>query len=254
MIELKIDTETYQMPSTANDFTQEQLLFLANLCQKAISVEELKTKLFLCCIGGQIYTQTTKDKRHILCVQKHKYALTPTQFVVLTSVFDFLFDKINDAIVVKPQLTKQIFPTIQAGCKMLYGCDDAMTDFTYEQFIYMMEYASQGNTDAIIACMYLPVKGKFDAATVLKESLNTAKLSPNMRLIITWFYNSTMEFLSKRFPHCFSGGSSSKSNSFDTQNRIIDHLAHNDVTKKEIIRKSMLYDVLYTLELSTQNK
>ena len=61
-----------------------------------------------------------------------------------------------------------------------------------------------------------------------------------------------MEFLAQRFKHCFSGGSKSTGNSFDTQNRIIDHLAKNDVTKKEIIRKSMLYDVLYTLELSTQ--
>lgn len=254
MLELKIDTETYQMPSEANDFTPDQLLFLATLCQTTIKVEELKMKLFLHCIGGQIYTQTTKDKRHILCIDKHKYALTPTQFVVLTSVFDFLFVKIDETIVVKPQLTKQIFPVIQAGCKMVYGCDDAMTDMTYEQFIYLMEYASQGNTDAMIACMYLPTKGVFNPAVVATESLNAAKISPNMRLIITWFYNSTMEFLSKRFPHCFSGGSSSKSNSFDTQNRIIDHLAHNDVTKKEIIRKSMLYDVLYTLELSTQNK
>lgn len=253
MIKLTIDTETYQMPSEANDFTQEQLLFLASLCQKEISIEELKMKLFLMCIGGQIYTKTTTDKRYILCVKRHKYALTSKQFMTLTASFDFLFVKMEDVTIIKPQLTTQKFPIIQAGCKMLHGCDDAMTDFTYEQFIYLMEFASQENYNSMIACMYLPQKRNFDASIISKQVQSIEKLSPNMRLIITWFFNATMDFLAERFPHCFNkSGGTSKTNSFDTQNKIIDHLANSDVTKKEIIRKSMLYDVLYTLELSTQ--
>ena len=34
MIDIKIDNDTYQLPSSANDMTQEQLLYLANLVSK----------------------------------------------------------------------------------------------------------------------------------------------------------------------------------------------------------------------------
>lgn len=253
MIDIKIDNDTYQLPSSANDMTQEQLLYLANLVSKTKSIEEIKIHLLLQALNGQIYTKTATDNRNVLVVGKRKYGLTASQFTQLSSVFDYLFTKPDqqNQCEIKPKLLAQKFPYIQAGCKILFGCADGMTDLTYEQFIYLMEYAAKRDFNSMIAILFTPTKGKFDAKLIAAEAKNIEKLSPNVKLIISWFFESTMEFLAQKFKKCFTQKeSATKENSFDIQNKIIDNLAKGDVTKKQTIRESMLYDVLYTLENS----
>ena len=257
MLELMIENDKFLLPSSANEMTAEQLLFLASLSNHVVSVEEIKLKLLLMSLGAQIYTVVTSDKRNILVISGRKYALTSSQFVQITSVFDFLFtpvDKDNKCLL-KPKLTAQKFPVIQIGCKMFHGCEDAFSDCTYEQFIYLTQFSELNDINSMIAVMYLSKKGEFDPSGVEKRALAVAKISPNMILILTWFFQSSLEFLAEKFPHVFVGGGdgSVSKNSFDTQNKIIDRLADGDVTKKPIVRQSLLYDVLYTLENAATN-
>lgn len=35
--------------------------------------------------------------------------------------------------------------------------------------------------------------------------------------------------------------------------RVIDNLAGNDLTKKETVKKSLLYDALFTMEIAAEN-
>ena len=35
--------------------------------------------------------------------------------------------------------------------------------------------------------------------------------------------------------------------------RVIDAFAGNDLTKKEMVKKSLLYDALYTMEIAAEN-
>lgn len=69
-----------------------------------------------------------------------------------------------------------------------------------------------------------------------------------------WFYLGTLSYLSARFPSVLSGGSSDGEdlNVFDNQQRIIDSLAEGDVTKKEQVRESLLYDALYSMEMAAK--
>ena len=78
-----------------------------------------------------------------------------------------------------------------------------------------------------------------------------AKMSPTVKEAIVWFYMGCLQFIQTRFPKPFEGGEGS-SNVFDGMQRIIDALAHNDVTKKEQVKKSLLYDALYTMQCAAE--
>ena len=59
-----------------------------------------------------------------------------------------------------------------------------------------------------------------------------------------------MEFIGSQFPRVFSGGGSVTGNVFESQLRLLDSLAKNDMTKKPAVREGLLYDALMTMDES----
>ena len=77
-------------------------------------------------------------------------------------------------------------------------------------------------------------------------------------MVMRWYNIGSLRFIAEKFPRLFSGGDGSDNSDprtlFDAQQRIIDELAGGDVTKKEQVRRSPLYDVLYTLEMAIERR
>ena len=80
------------------------------------------------------------------------------------------------------------------------------------------------------------------------------KLTTYTKTVILWYYIGSMNFIEGKFPRTFSGtGGTSGGTVIDNQMRVIDTLAGNDITKKEMVKKSLLYDALYTMEIAAEN-
>ena len=70
-----------------------------------------------------------------------------------------------------------------------------------------------------------------------------------------WYYLGSMNFIQAKFSRVFSsGGNEAPLDIFDTQQRIVDEMASGDVTKKEQVKQSLLYDALYTLEVAIEKE
>ncbi len=250
MIKITIDNSIYEVPSGWNEFSTEDLVALINICKKESTMIEIQLKFFLHCVYGcvthdvgmNIYEIKTKQGRHTLRADELAMAM---------SVFDYLFDLDNDGNpYFSPKLTTNHFPRTQCGCTVLYGPNDALDNITYNDFVWLQTWHSQmkdnpSAVDEMINVLYKQKNGKQDVA-ILK------KMSQTVKTATLWLYLGTLHFLSVRFPHVFSGGASSDStvDVFDNQQRIIDTLAQGDVTKKEQVRSSLLYDALYSMEMA----
>ncbi len=251
MIKITIDNSIYEVPSGWNEFSTEDLVALINICKKESTMIEIQLKFFLYCVYGcvthdvgmNIYNIKTKRSRH---------TLRADELAMTLSVFDYIFDFDNDGNpYLSPKLTTNHFPKTQCGCTILYGPNDALDNITYNDFIWLQTWHSQmkdniAAVDELINVLYKQKSGKQDVSIL-------SKMSPTVKTATLWLYIGTLQLLSERFPHVFGGvGSelSSASEVFDNQQRIIDSFAQGDVTKKEQVRCSLLYDALYSMEMA----
>ena len=78
------------------------------------------------------------------------------------------------------------------------------------------------------------------------------RMRKSVKAGILWYIQGSMSFIQMQFPHVFkpSGEDDAIVNVFDYQQRIIDSLAEGDVTKKNQVRQSLLYDALYSMEMA----
>ena len=80
------------------------------------------------------------------------------------------------------------------------------------------------------------------------------KLPQEVKTALTWYYLGSMAFMTEKIPLTFSGtGGSSGCGVFENQMRVVDALAGNDLTKKQTVKDSLLYDALFTLEIAAEN-
>lgn len=79
------------------------------------------------------------------------------------------------------------------------------------------------------------------------------------QMVLLWWVEGCLRYIGKMFPALFSApdespGKSNNSNVLASQMRIIDSLSTGDVTKKEAVRKSKLYDTLYSMCYAMENQ
>lgn len=80
-------------------------------------------------------------------------------------------------------------------------------------------------------------------------------VEPIVKTVMFWYYLGSMNFIQAKFSRVFSsGGNEAPLDIFDTQQRIVDEMASGDVTKKEQVKQSLLYDALYTLEVAIEKE
>ena len=249
MKKITIQNFTYQVPSDWNDFNQSQLLFLIELVKDTSSATEIQLKMLLFCLPATIRRFIRADL-YELHTTKSRHALFSDELTALLSVFDFLFTKQEDKMVLTPRITKNPFKRVRvAAGKRLYGPDDVFADLTYNQFVHLQTHhaalsSEDGDAlDNLISVLYRTKKGNHDLRRV-------SRMDERIKMAILWNYLGVLDYLQQMFPRVFAPGTTGTGNVFDNQQRIIDVLAGGDVTKKEEVRNSYLYDALYSMEMS----
>ena len=251
MIKINIQESKYQVPASWNEMSKDQFLFLVKLSgRQDLTYVEIQLKFFLYCIHAKV----RKDIGNGLFVIKTKLGLHPLfvdELTAVLEVFDYIFEKNEDNIhIISPKITINHFKHVKCRGRSLRGPGDALENITYEQFVWLQTWQSQLNVDPdavnhLISILYTNRAKEHEVRTVrrIRKSVKTA---------ILWYIQGTMSFLQLQFPHVFgtSGDDDKKINVFDYQQRIIDSLAEGDVTKKNQVRQSLLYDALYSMEMA----
>lgn len=257
---LTLDKKNYAVPGDWNELTSEQLVFLALILRKQSTAQEVKLKLLLFVLNARIrrYNQA-KGEAFAVSIQRDTYYLSPEQFAALASVFDFLFSEAeNGQVQLDIQLTRNPWPLYLSKSMALAGPDDALTNISYGQFIMLQSWQQQmkhdygGSLDNFLSVIWKDsvfTTSEDGAAVWLRD------VDPNVKTVMFWYYLGSMRFIQAKFPRAFPESEGSECGDiFDGQMRLVDEMASGDVTKKELVKSSLLYDALYTLEMALERE
>jgi len=245
--EISQEETSYLLPGKWDELTTGQLLFLVKLVDKNISVEEIKLKMLLFCMKGRV-RRNNIDRSFRIKASKKYFDLSAEELYAICEIFDYLFAYKDEQPHINPLLIRNPLPVLRVGWVKLYGPADGLTDLSYQQFMELqIAHAEAGDSEKEIS--------KFLSMIYKRKNGSTSKwfrfVPNNKKVAILWFYLGCLNFLQDKFPLPFSGSSGS-GDVADGQMRIIDALAKNDVTKKELVRKSDLYEAFYTMQIAAE--
>ena len=257
MKKVKIGNQNFNFPSSWNEMTVEQLCFLAKILKGQVTTTEIKLKMALFSIGARVrrYHRAYGDGYAILLAKKNIY-LETDQFIQLSSIFDFILKNENELDI---KLTKNPFPKITVGKKVLYGPEDGLTNISYGQFIMLQTWQHRMTNDFnkyiddFLAVIWKP--DKFNASDVGDSSLLHYMLDNCIKTVMCWYYFGSINFISEKFPRIFPGNDAEQTQDvFAMQQRIVDEMAGGDVTKKDMVKQCLLYDALFTMDMAMERE
>lgn len=250
MVEIKINNEVYTVPNAWHELSPGELLFLVSLTGEAgKTTAEVQLKFLLHCLKAKVLSAVTYEY-YIIQINRRKYTLEVEELTALSTIYDFLFTEDAEG---RPQLTPQMMPNplqkIRVRGTTLHGPSQGLDNLTYDEFVWLQTYMSQldSNPDVInhlVNALYTTKTGK-------RQPKLVRAIPTNYKSLITLFILGSLSFLQSKFPAVFAGGKGGDiTNVFDYQQRIIDSLADGDVTRKDQVRQSLLYDALYSMEMA----
>ena len=154
---------------------------------------------------------------------------------------------------VNPELTENPYPSLRIRLHRFIGPDDAMMDISFEQYMYLQTYLDAMSSDRTkleyaLACLWHTGKS-FDINHIEHDARLLRRLPATKKMVMYWFILGTMQYLAASYPRVFSGGSGKiVGNVLDNQLRLLDSLAHHDMTKKDSVRKGLFIDALYSMD------
>lgn len=256
MRKLTIANKTIEVPSEWNELLDEQLKLLASLLIKKQTLPEVRLKLLLFCIGARV-RQANEQVSDVwaLSLGSKTVFLSAAELEEMGRMLDFLFDAEGRLDV---RLTRTPFFRLETPRMMLMGPEDGMTNVSYGQFVQAQtllplvqaDFDSHINDFLCVLWKDLRFEPTEDGAPEWLYGVPDSE-----KRVMLWYYIGSLRFIAEKFPRLFSGGeAATDENPFDAQQRIIDELAGGDVTKKEQVRRSPLFDVLYTLEMAIERR
>lgn len=255
MDEIRYGRKTINVPQDWHELTREQLLVLARLAGKQLSVQCIKL-LFAFHVIGVCVLRRKADGSYVLLRNGRRFTLTLLECSLLSSKFDFLFTEVKDdddntTLQLQPKFVNAPYETIGR----LHGPGDFFDRLTYYQYMFLMFYENSleqdpENINRLLACLWHSGK-EFDSSRIERDRRRIARLSYARRTVMLWYYIGCKEALHKRFPRIFgSAGTGSSGNVFEDQMRVVDALAGGDMTKKDQVRSGYLYDALISMDES----
>ena len=253
---ITIANKNIEVPSAWNELLDAQLRLLACLVMEAYSLQEVKLKLLLFCIGARVRRANEQvSDVWALALGSKTVFLSASELEEMGRMFDFLFDTEGRLDV---RLTRTPFFRLETPRMMLMGPEDGMTNVSYGQFVQAQtllplvqaDFDSHINDFLCVLWKDLRFEPTEDGAPEWLYGVPDSE-----KRVMLWYYIGSLRFIAEKFPRLFSGGeAATDENPFDAQQRIIDELAGGDVTKKEQVRRSPLFDVLYTLEMAIERR
>jgi hypothetical protein len=142
MNQVQIDNTYRSLPSTWNELTREQLLFVSGLFSSKLSLIEFRAKALF---------EFLSVKRKLL------KRVAPEDAYTLCESLDFLNKEVT--------LTRNLLPVLKAGLKKYHGPADAMVYCTFGEFTLacsaLDDYQKTGeekHLDQLVAILYRPEK------------------------------------------------------------------------------------------------
>jgi hypothetical protein len=280
MHDILINNDSYKLPAEWVDLTPDQLRYLFKITREEdLSLERVKVLMMLYCLRAKVSPHPQirfLGKKFALLlgqvrldatlrIGRKKYVLTPEDVLSLSDLFEFLIKKETryngevKSCYLYPYLWTNPYPRLRVYGLKFTSPDDCLFEITFEQFMYMQTYLDAMQEDPkkineLLACLWYRGKS-FDIERLNRDAALLRHLPESKKMVMFWFVQGSMIFLSEMFREVFSGEKSSiKHNVFDAQLRLLDTLANSDVTKKDAVRKGKLIDALYAIQASIEQK
>ncbi len=276
---VKLNNDTYYLPSQWNELSKAQLLKVAEMSLQPIPLAEFLTKTMFAFLGFKVMRRKSVfidgfEHFYIKHGKKNVYLVTSHDVSFISENLQFLFVKVNNdeniSLKINSKLTKNLLPEIKHAGTVFHGPSDGLTNLCMNEYIHaetnfykFCKTSEEKYLDKLIAIIYRPRNKKSNPDAIdytgdLRLPFNdflteryTAllkSLNPATKYAIFIFYQGCKNFLINKFPNVYSGGSSSDDDVFMGFMSLVNALANSDVTKKEEVRKAYLMDVMITLE------
>ena len=232
---LHIGEFKFQLPEMLNEMKVPELVFLSKLISVEIPIQEIKIKILFFCLNAKrlsvdSYQLTGSEPLHYkIAIGKRKFVMNAENIMMATEAFDYLFtapDK-NGNCFFDNQLTVNPFPELKIGGTKLYSPAEALTDISYNRYIYLETYYSVIRQKpeaalAFLAWLFLERKKEFNPDELNLEKLQ--KVKPEVVILMCWFYIGSIRFIGDKFPRIFPADSTKtqSGNPFDGQMNLLD--------------------------------
>lgn len=236
------------LPASWNELSANELEYLASLCIEAkSSIQEIKVKMALYVMGACVISANQEYLR--IKIGGTKITLSVEKLTDIADNFKFLFADGR----LCPGLTRSPFPKMKINRRTYTALDDFFSDALYEDYMNIIIFSDDMR-------LFPDAKGKLLASLYRSEHFNVFEsLNEVKQMVLLWWVEGCLRYIGKMFPVLFSSpeeneGKNKEKNMLSSQMKVIDSLSSGDVTKKEAVRKSLLYDALYSMCYAIENK
>lgn len=254
MQKIHIDNKIFELPESMNEMTQKQLIFLANLVSEDVPIQDIKVKMLLYCLGARMKRMKVGPYWRV-SIKGQIFGFKSAEMVEMSQAFNFLFTEpdADGNCFLDDRLTLPPVDSIKSGRKKLFLPGEALTDCTYNQYIYLQTFdvMKESNPEALyhfLGCMFQEKKKPFNPDNLHTRAVR--KLSNEQIILILWYWIGSCRFIADKFPRIFPNAddAGSAGNPYDGQQRLLDFMTKADAAKKEGYKRMKLYDVLYSLD------
>lgn len=259
-----------------NDLTPGQLIAFCKLSMHESNPARLKVKLLLnFCDLKLIRKRMVKGIGYDYQWFRHqgKRILLSTEVInaITESIIAIFYRKTEEGnYSVDPDLHRNLILPFRVGMRKYCGPADGLTNISFKEFILAETYYSkyietqkERFLNGLVATLFRPKKLiniksrkytgderiRFNDYLIEHDAAKLQKLNPAVKHAIRYFYIGCRRMLCQLYPHVFSsgGGSVSDTDTFNMYLDLVDTLANNDPTRKELIRDQPLHEVLNSL-------
>jgi hypothetical protein len=248
MNDVQIDHLRRSLPSTWNELTRKQLIYVSRLFSGKLNLFDFRVKAL----------------QEFLSVKKKIFKrIDPEDAYFLCETLDFLTKEVN--------LTRNVIPVIRTGLRRYYGPSDAMTNCTFGEFTLassvLDEYHKTGLEDylnQLIAILYRPKKMfwfirkhftdhqdlrvRFTNRSLKRRTGRMAKVDYCIKHSVLLFFTGVMNSLTGLYPYVYRQKDETESQDTGWASLIIS-LADGKTDDKslETVMNSNLYNVFIGL-------
>jgi len=251
---IDIENRTFEVPDSMNEMTVPQLVFLSELISEVVPVQAVKVKMLIFCIGGRVKPMKYPEY-HRIQVGRDVFALTTDEIVQASAAFDYLFTKPDEDgnCFLDNRLTMPPVPFIRSGRIKLHAPGEALTECTYNQYIYLQTYDVMKDKNPVALYNFLGCMFRRDLNRFNPEDLNIRtmkKIKSAEVVLMMWYWIGSCRYIADKFPRIFQADDAppADGNPYDGQQRLLDFMTRADAAKKQEYKRMKLYDVLFSLD------
>ena len=246
---VEIDSASFQLPASWDELTRKQLLMVANLFNRRLSVIDFKLKILLHCLAirPKLIKRINPEDAYFLCQS-----------------FDFLLKDVT--------LTRNLIPVIRKRFIRYYGPSDKMLHCSFGEFTkahnkldQYIKTRDENVLNEIIAILYRRKKSfwfirkrftnnkdprkKLHDLSLTKRTASFEKLDPVIRYGVFLFFTGVLNSLPQQFPNVFRKREDSEENKHGWVPLVISLSdGKTDDESLDRVLNSNLYNVFFGLE------